>query len=97
MIDYSVYKQPNPMDETAAPKAYAKAQMRELMDFNKFIAHIASHNGGFSRGVVQGVISDTCLCVVEQLLEGKKVDFAQAKAVIRTILLRAKSTFYFEQ
>lgn len=75
MIDYSVYMQPNPLDETAAPKAYAKAQMRELMDFNKFIAHIASHNGGFSRGVVQGVISDTCLCVVEQLLEGKKVEF----------------------
>jgi hypothetical protein len=30
-------------------------------------------------------------------LKAKKVDFAQAKAVIRTILLRAKSTFYFEQ
>lgn len=74
MIDYSVYMQPNPMDETAAPKAYAKAQMRELMDSSKFINHIAAHNGGFSRGTLKGVISDVCTCIVEQLLEGKKVE-----------------------
>lgn len=77
MIDYSVYMQPNPLDETAAPKAYAKAQMRELMTFDKFINHIASHNGGFSRGMVKGIVSDTCTCVVEQLLEGKKVQFGE--------------------
>jgi predicted histone-like DNA-binding protein len=77
MIDYSVYLQSNPLDETAAPKAYAKAQMRELMTFDKFINHIASHNGGFSRGMVKGIVSDTCSCVVEQLLEGKKVQFGE--------------------
>jgi predicted histone-like DNA-binding protein len=77
MIDYSVYMQPNHMDETAAPKAYAKAQMRELMTFDKFINHIASHNGGFSRGMVKGIVSDTCSCIVEQLLEGKKVQFGE--------------------
>ena len=77
MIDYSVYMQPNPLDETAAPKAYAKAQMRELMDSEKFIKHIASHHGGFSRGTLKGVISDMCTCVVEQLLEGKKVQFGE--------------------
>ena len=77
MIDYSVYMQPNPLDETAAPKAYAKAQMRELMTFSKFVNHIASHNGVFSRGTVKGVISDTCSCVVEQLLEGKKVQLGE--------------------
>lgn len=73
MIDYSVYLQPNPMDETAAPKAYAKAQMRENMTFAKFVNHIASHNGSFSRGTVKGVLSDAVSCLVEQLLEGKKV------------------------
>ena len=77
MIDYSVYMQSNPLDETAAPKAYAKAQMRELMDSGKFINHIATHNGGFSRGTLKGVISDMCTCVVEQLLEGKKVEFGE--------------------
>ena len=73
MIDYSVYMQPNPMDETAAPKAYAKAQMPELMTFEKFIDHIAKHNGVFTRGTVRGVVVDMCECLVEMLLEGKKV------------------------
>ena len=73
MIDYSVYLQPNPQDETAAPKAYAKAQMRENLSFSKFVNHIASHNGVFSRGTVKGVLSDAVSCLVEQLLEGKKV------------------------
>ena len=77
MIDYSVYMQPNPIDETAAPKAYAKAQMRENMSFTKFVNHIASHNGVFSRGTVKGVLSDACLCLVEQLLEGKKVQLGE--------------------
>ena len=73
MIDYSVYMQPNPLDETAAPKAYAKAQMHELMTFEKFIEHIAKHNGVFTRGTVRGVVVDMCECLVEMLLEGKKV------------------------
>lgn len=77
MIDYSVYLQPNPMDETAAPKAYAKAQMRELMTFAMFVNHIAEHNGVFSRGTVKGVLSDACSCLVEQLLEGKKVQLGE--------------------
>lgn len=77
MIDYSVYLQPNPQDETAAPKAYAKAQMRENLSFSKFVNHIASHNGVFSRGTVKGVLSDAVSCLVEQLLEGKKVQLGE--------------------
>jgi predicted histone-like DNA-binding protein len=77
MIDYSVYKQSNPLDETAAPKAYAKAQMRESMSFSDFVNHIASHNGVFSRGTVKGVLSDACLCIVEQLLNGNKVQLGE--------------------
>ena len=64
--------QANPMDDTAAPKAYARAQVKEVMTFQKFIEHIADH-GGHNRGQVKGVISDACICLVEQLLEGKKV------------------------
>ena len=77
MIDYSVYLQPNPIDETAAPKAYAKAQMRECMSFSDFASHIAGHNGVFSRGTVKGVLSDAVYCLVEQLLEGKKVQLGE--------------------
>ena len=77
MIDYSVFKKSNPIDETAAPKAYARAQMRENMSFSDFVNHIAGHNGVFSRGTVQGVLSDACLCIVEQLLNGNKVQLGE--------------------
>ena len=63
---------PNPIDSTAAPKAYAKAQVKEVMSFRSFIQHIADH-GGYTRGKVKGVLSDMCECLVEMLLEGKKV------------------------
>ena len=77
MIDYSVYMLPNPVKPNAAKKAYAKPQMRELMSFSMFVEHIASHNGVFSRGTVRGVIIDMCECLVEMLLEGKKVQMGE--------------------
>ena len=72
MINYSVYMLPNQMNKDEAPKAYAKAQVKEVMTFRQFVAHIAEH-GGHKRGQVKGVLSDTCSCLVEQLLEGKKI------------------------
>ena len=72
MINYSVYMLPNQMNKKEAPKAYAKAQVKEVRTFRQFVAHIAEH-GGHKRGQVKGVLSDTCSCLVEQLLEGKKI------------------------
>ena len=43
-----------------------------MLSFRKFVQHIADH-GGHSRGKVRGVLSDMCACLVEMLLEGKKV------------------------
>lgn len=63
----------NPTDESAPKKAYAKAQCSEVLTFDKFVRHIADHNGVYTRGTVQGVISDMCECLVEMILEGKKV------------------------
>lgn len=63
---------PNPVDATAAPKAYARAQIKEVMSFRAFVQHIADH-GGHTRGSVKGVLADMCECLVEMLLEGKKV------------------------
>ena len=69
MIDYSVFMMGNPMDVDAAQKAYAKAQVSEIMPFSQFVKHIADHNGVFTRGTVKGVIADMCECLVEMLLE----------------------------
>ena len=63
---------PNQMNKEEAPKAYAKAQVKEVMSFRQFVAHIAEHSG-HKRGQVKGVLSDMCSCLVEQLLEGKKI------------------------
>ena len=62
----------NPIDESKPTKAYAKAQVKEVMSFRDFVNHISEH-GGYKRGQVKGVLSDMCSCLVEQLLEGKKV------------------------
>src|SRR5574344_92573 len=72
MIKYSVYMLSNQMNKDEAPKAYAKAQVKQVMSFRQFVDHIAEH-GGHKRGQVKGVLSDMCSCLVEQLLEGKKI------------------------
>lgn len=77
MIDYSIYLWKNPMDEKAVEMAYAKNQLKKVMSFDEFVKHISDHNGVFTRGTVKGVVSDTCTCLVEQLLGGYKVAFGE--------------------
>lgn len=72
MINYSVFMLQNQMKKDEEPKAYARAQVKEVMSFRQFVDHIAEH-GGHKRGQVKGVLSDMCSCLVEQLLEGKKI------------------------
>lgn len=77
MIDYSIYLWKNPMDEKSVEMAYAKNQLKKVMTFDEFVKHISDHNGVFTRGTVKGVVSDTCTCLVEQLLNGYKVAFGE--------------------
>ena len=72
MIKFSTYMLPNPIHPEKGSLAYAKAQVNEVMSFRKFVQHIADH-GGYTRGKVKGVLSDMCTCLVEMLLEGKKI------------------------
>ena len=59
------------------PKAYAKNQVNEIWTLEKFAKHIADHNGVYSRGTVKGVLSDMCECLVEQLLNGNKIQLGE--------------------
>lgn len=77
MIDFSIYLWKNPMDDKAVEMAYAKNQLKKVMAFDEFVKHISDHNGVFTRGTVKGVVSDTCTCLVEQLLNGYKVAFGE--------------------
>ena len=67
----------SPLDEGATEMAYAKNQVTKVMSFDDFVKHISDHNGVFTRGTVKGVVSDTCSCLVEQLLNGNKVQFGE--------------------
>ena len=80
MINYSIFMWKNPMDEKSVEQAYAKNQLTKVMSFDEFVSHISEHNGVFSRGTVKGVVSDTCSCLVEQLLNGYKVQFGELGA-----------------
>ena len=51
--------------------------MSEIWPLEKFAKHIADHNGVYSRGTVKGVLADSCECLVEQLLNGKKVELGE--------------------
>lgn len=77
MIGYSVYLWKSPLVEDSVEKAYAKNQVSKVLSFDEFVKHIAEHNGVFSRGTVKGVVSDTCTCLVEMLLNGFKVEFGE--------------------
>ena len=73
MIEYSVFLMTNYLKPEDGPKAYAKNQVHEIWDLDKFSKHIASHNAGYSRGMVKAILSDMCDCLVEQLLNGNKI------------------------
>ena len=77
MINYSTFMWKSPLDDNAVEKAYAKNQVTKVMTFDEFVKHIADHNGVFTRGTVKGVVSDTCSCLVEMLLNGYKVQFGE--------------------
>ena len=77
MINYSVYMMTNYLKPNEPAKAYAKNQVNEIWSIGKFAKHIADHNGVYSRGTVKGVLSDMCECLVEQLLNGNKIQLGE--------------------
>ena len=81
MIEYSIYMMGNPIKPEEPQKAYAKNQVREIWDLNKFCKHIASHNAGYSRGMVKAILSDMCDCIVEQLLNGNTIKLGEFNLV----------------
>ena len=77
MIDYSVYMMVPTFSKDETPKAYARSQVSDIWSLEQFAKHIADHYGVYSRGTVKGVISDMCECLVEQLLNGNKIQLGE--------------------
>lgn len=85
MINYSVYLMKNPQKPEEEVKAYARNQVSEVWNMDRFAKHIADHNGVYSRGTVKGVICDMCECLVEQLLNGNKIVLGELGSFVASI------------
>ena len=77
MIDYSIAimgTKPGTLKANITEtKAYGTAQVHEILSFDDFCKHIADHNSPFSKGAIQGVLTDAVSCLREQMLAGNKV------------------------
>lgn len=73
-INYSTAMYPNPLDDTAPKKAYAKAQYTNILTLDKFAEHIASHGSKYNRADIYAVLMQTVDCMREMLLEGKRIE-----------------------
>ena len=77
MIPYSIVMRPNPMNENDPKKAYATAQQTDVMTLEQFAEHISSHGSKYGEEDITAVAILITNCLVEQLLEGKKVQMGK--------------------
>ena len=71
-IIYDVYQNKN--DKSAAyGKYYGRVVHTETLNTRKLAKHIAEHGSVYTQDVVEGVLTKAEACIVEMLLESKKV------------------------
>lgn len=73
MIRFKKYKNTN-RDSQAFGKWYGRA-VHEMMEFDEFIQHMATHHCVFSEATIRGVLVEMETCLREMLLEGRAVRF----------------------
>ena len=77
MIDYAIAimgtTPGTKKEQITETKAYGSAQVREVLDLDKFVQHVSDHNCPFSAGTIKGVLEDATRCIRELLLGGNKV------------------------
>ena len=87
-IPYSLsLKVVNPGDAESAKKIGATLQERECITLQMLAQHMADHGTPFSKGVIQGVLTDMVECTKELLKAGYSVDLTG----LAKFSLRAKS------
>jgi predicted histone-like DNA-binding protein len=76
-IIYEVYKNDIKDSESVMyGKWYARLKSTETMSLTKMAKHISEHGSVFTEDVVEGVIKKFKTCLLEMLLESKKVKIA---------------------
>ena len=81
MIDYAIAvmgtKPGTKKEQITETKAYGTAQVREVLDLDKFTKHVSDHNCPFSAGTIKGVLEDAARCLREMMLAGNKVTLGE--------------------
>ena len=79
----------NKNDQTAAyGKWYGRVVATKTMSYQELCKHMSEHNSIYGEDVCLGVANKLQYCMLEQLLEGKKVQFGE----LGTFYLSVKST-----
>ncbi len=73
MVPFSIVMRGNPMQSDEPKKAYATNQITEVMTLEKFAEHISSHDSKYNEADITAVAILITNCLVETLLDGKKV------------------------
>ena len=82
---YKIYKNTN-RESNAYGKHYAKVVSMKTMSYKELCKHMSEHNSIYGEDVCSGVAVKLQSCILEQLLEGKKVQFGD----LGTFYLSAK-------
>ena len=75
MILYVLKQNKNPKS-ASMNKWFAYPDIKETINLDKLAAHMSSHNTPFSKGAINGLLTDMVSIIKEQLLEGKNVKIA---------------------
>ena len=83
---YKIYKNTN-TDSKYYGKYYGRLVTTKTMTYQELCKHMSEHNSVYGEDVCLGVANKLATCLLEQLLEGKKVQFGD----LGTFYLSAKT------
>lgn len=72
MIHYVLYQNKR-KEGKAAGKWYARAKVMSTVTLNGLAEHMARHNTPYSKGAIEGVLTDMVSCIMELIAEGNQV------------------------
>ena len=84
---YKTYKNMNTASKTYG-QYYGRLVPTKTMSYDELCKHVSEHNSVFGEDVCKGVALKLASCMLEQLLEGKKVQFSD----LGTFYLSVKSS-----
>jgi len=80
MIKFSTVLRSNPSDPTSAKRAYATAQVSDVMPLDRFAQHISEHHSKYGKGDIYCILIEMVSCMREQLLLGNKIQLGDLGA-----------------